>query len=242
MSTETGHAKNVAQFQELIAVISGYGASYNPTKASIKLPALQTLAAAAQTNLAAVNTTLAPYQNAVAAREVAFAPLSKLATRVLNAVKATDTTPQGDENVQAIIRKIKGQRATAKLTEAEKAKLQSAPKEISSSQMSYDNRIAHLDQLIKLLTSIALYTPNENELKVATLTTLYNDLKIKNTAVITNLTALSNARITRNEVLYKPNTGMVDTALDAKTYIKSLFGTSSPLYRLVGKIRFLQVK
>jgi hypothetical protein len=242
MSTETGHAKNVAQFQELIAVISGYGAIYNPTKASIKLPALQTLAAAAQTNLVAVNTVLAPYQNAVAAREVAFAPLSKLATRILNAVRATDTTTQVDENVQTIVRKLKGQRATAKLTETEKAQLQSVPKEVSSSQMSYDNRLNNLDLLIKLLTSITLYTPNENELKVATLSTLYNDLKVKNTAVITSLTALSNARITRNDVLYKPNTGMVDTALDAKTYIKSLFGSSSPLYRLVGKIRFLQVK
>ena len=40
---ETGHAKNVANFQDLIAFVTGYGATYNPTKNALKLSQLTTL-------------------------------------------------------------------------------------------------------------------------------------------------------------------------------------------------------
>jgi hypothetical protein len=110
--------------------------------------------------------------------------------------------------------------------------------EISSSQMSYDSRLDNFDKLIKLLTSIPLYAPNEAELKVTGLTTTYTDLKTRNTAVVTAAAALSNARISRNDILYKPLTGLVDTAVDTKTYIKSVFGADSPQYRQVTKLEF----
>ena len=35
---ETGHAKNVANLQDLIAFCTGYGTTYNPTKTALKLP------------------------------------------------------------------------------------------------------------------------------------------------------------------------------------------------------------
>jgi hypothetical protein len=55
-TTETGHAKNVANFDELIGFCTGYGVAYNPSKASIKLAALGTLLAAAQASLASQKT------------------------------------------------------------------------------------------------------------------------------------------------------------------------------------------
>lgn len=243
-TSETGHAKNVANFDELISFVTGYGATYNPSKAGIKLTALQAIATNAKTAIGAVNTALPAYSNAVSAREAAFEPLSKLITRVSNAIKATDTTEQVDESAKTLVRKLQGTRATPKKTEEEKAAAKAEGKEIkeiSSSQMSYDNRLDNLDKLIKLLASVALYAPNEAELKVTTLTTLYNDLKAKNTAVIASATPLSNARIARNDTLYKPNTGLVDIALDTKTYIKSLFGATSSQYKQVSKLEFRAV-
>ena len=150
-----------------------------------------------------------------------------------------------DENVKTLVRKIQGTRAKAKKTEEAKAteKLNGTEtKEISSSQLSYDSRIENLDKLIKLLSSIPQYAPNEADLKVAALTTLLNDLKAKNAAVIAATTPLSNARIARNDILYKENTGLIDIALDSKTYIKSLYGASSPQYKQVSKLEFKAVK
>jgi len=42
-TSETGHAKNVSNFDDLISFVTGYGTAYNPSKASIKLTALQSL-------------------------------------------------------------------------------------------------------------------------------------------------------------------------------------------------------
>ena len=244
-TSETGHAKNVSSFDELISFATGYGATFNPTKASMKLPALQTQGIAAKNSISAVNAALSAYSNAVSAREVAFEPLSKLSTRILNALKATDTTTQVDESAESIIRKIQGKRATAKKTEVEKQALAAegkVTKEISSSQMSYDSRLDSFDKLVKLLTSVPLYAPNEAELKVATLTALYTDFKTKIAAVVNTTTALSNARIARNDIMYKASTGLVDVATDTKSYIKSVYGASSPQYKQVSKLEFKVVK
>ena len=244
-TNETGHAKNVSNLDDLISIITAYGATYNPTKTAIKLTALQTLSTNAKAAVNAVNAALPAYSNAVAAREVAFTPLNKLSTRVLNAIKATDTTEQVDDNARTLIRKIQGKRATPKKTEEEKAAAQAEGKEvkeISASQLSYDNRLDNFDKLIKLLSSITLYVPNEAELKVTALTTLYNDLKAKNAAVLAATTQLSITRIARNDVLYKANTGLVDIALDVKTYIKSLYGATSPQYKQISGISFKSAK
>ena len=34
-TSETGHAKNIANFQDLISFCQGYGVTYNPTKESL---------------------------------------------------------------------------------------------------------------------------------------------------------------------------------------------------------------
>lgn len=242
---ETGHAKNVANFANLLSFVIAYGAKYNPTKSSIKLPALQTMSTLASEAIDAVNDALPPYSNAVAAREGVFSPLNKFITRVVNAFNATDASSQVKDNVKTIARKIQGTRATPKKTEIEKAAAKAEGKdihEISASQTSYDNRLDNLDKLIKLLTSVPLYAPNETDLKLTALTALYDDLKVKNTAVVNATTPLSNARIARNEILYKEKTGLIDTTNDIKSYIKSVFGATSPQFKQVSKIRFKSIQ
>ena len=240
-TSETGHAKNVANFEKLIAETSAFGENFNPSKATLKLPALNTQLATAKAAIAAVNSAEPAYKNAVSARDAAFAPLGKLITRINNALKASDTTVQEDESALTLVRKLQGRRATAKKTEDEKKAAAAEGKEIieiSSSQMSYDSRLDNFDRLIKLLSSIPAYAPNEADLKVEALTALYNDLKAKNMAVINAETPLSTARIARNEVLYKQNTGIVDISVDVKNYVKSVFGATSPQYKLISNLKF----
>jgi hypothetical protein len=244
-TSESGHAKNVANFDELISLLKSYGPAYNPSKPLLCLPELQTLLTGAKNSVENVNAALPGYSNAVAAREAAFAPLNKLVTRTLNALRATDTTDQIDANAKTLARKIQGKRASAKKTEEEKKIIAAEGKEvieISTSQMSYDSRLDNFDKFIKLLASVPLYTPNEADLKVTALTTLYNDLKQKNSDVITAAIPLSNTRISRNQILYGTGKGLVDISLDVKTYIKSVFGATSPQYKQVSKLTFNSVK
>jgi hypothetical protein len=113
-TSETGHAKNAANFDDLISFVTGYGVTYNPSRASLNLAALQAISSNAKDAISAVNAALPAYSNAVAAREVAFAPLNKLITRVINALKSTDTTDQVDDSAKTLARKIQGTRAKAK--------------------------------------------------------------------------------------------------------------------------------
>jgi hypothetical protein len=243
--TETGHAKNVANFGTLITVVNGFGDVYNPSKQSIVLTALSVLVESAKNVMRVVNSALGQSDIATAAREVAFEPLSKLTTRILNAVRSSDTSEQIGDAAQSLVRKIQGKRATAKKTKEEKAALLAegtVVKEVSSSQMSFDNRLDSFDKLIQLLDSIPQYSPNEVELQVGTLTDYYNTLSASNAAAAGANTNLSNARLARNEMLYKPGTGLVDTSLSVKTYIKSLFGATSPQYKQVSGLAFKSEK
>ena len=244
-TSETGHAKNVTNLESLITSIIALETSYNPSRDSIKLPALQALLTASTESLNAVNIAQAAYSNAVAARKVAFEPFSKLITRVMNSLKASGASTQVVQSARTIVRKLQGRRASAKITEEEKKALEAEGKEvnqISASQMSFDNRIENFDRLIMLLSSIPLYNPNEAELKVEALKALRNQLKEKNTEVILPIVQLSNSRMNRNKILYSENTGLVDVALDSKTYIKSIFGATSPQYKQISKLRFIRPK
>ena len=240
-TSETGHAKNVSNLDSLITSIIALGTTYNPSRDSIKLTALQTLLNESKESLNAVNIAQAAYSNAVTARKVAFKPFSQLITRVNNSLKATDTTIQVDQNARTIVRKLQGRRASAKITEEEKKILEADGKEanqISASQMSFDNRTENFNKLIMLLSSVPFYNPNEDELKIETLKALYNQLKQKNTDLIIASVQLSNSRIARNKILYNENTGLVDITFDSKTYIKSVFGATSPQYKQVSRLYF----
>jgi hypothetical protein len=242
-TSETGHAKTVANFEDLISFCTGYGAAYNPSKAALKTAAMTTLLASANTSLQAVKTAKTAYDNATNAREVAFLPLRPLATRIINALDATDALRQTIDDARLVNRKIQGSRSKA-IKEPEPPQpageggTEPQPKTVSVSQQSFDLLIDHFSRLIQVLAAEPKYTPNENELKVATLNTLLTDLKAKNTAVIAATTALSNARIARDKVLYADITGLCDVALDAKQYIKSLFGTTSPQFKQVSALQF----
>lgn len=67
-------------------------------------------------------------------------------------------------------------------------------------------------------------------MKIETLQALLADLKVKNSEVM-NYFVLESARGVRNDLLYKPLTGVVDLSADVKSYIKSVFGATSTQYK-----------
>ena len=238
-TSETGHSKNVANFEDLISFCVGYGPKYSPSNPTLVLASLNTLFTNAKASLTSLNTKLVPWTNAVNAREIAFKPLSPLITRVVNALASTTASSSIVADARSISKKIQGVRATPKKDKAvDPNNPDPDPKSVSASQMSYDSRIENLEKLVKLLAGQPEYTPNEVELQVGSLDTLHGNLKTLNTAAVTTYTAVSNARIARNNTLYTPINGLVDIAGSVKKYIKSVFGASSPEYKQVSALQF----
>lgn len=240
-TSETGHAKNVANFEDMISFCTGYGGSYNPSKIAIQLPSLNTLRTNAENAVANVNGANTTFINATNARQIAFNPVKPLATRLVNALEATDSTDELIKDAKTLNRKVQGARkgkGTKPETPPTPPDTAAEDKQISLSQQSYDSIIENVGKLGELIISEPTYTPNEVDLQVVTLTAFHNNLKTTNTAVINATTAISNARIARNNILYAPKTGLYDIAQEVKKYVKLVFGATSPQYKQVSKIKF----
>lgn len=244
-NTESGHKINVANLETLISYCSGYGARYNPVNPAIQLPALNTKLADAQKELESVNNYLSLRNNAITARHYAFEPLSSIVTKVVYAAKASGLPAMTIGEIEAIARKLKGTRKIAKVEPANEnpATPEAEPhKYISVSQLKFDNRIENLDKLIQFLKAQSSYTPNETELSIAGLGSLLDNMKSANSAAINAETAISNARLQRNTVLYDAASGLVFICKSVKDYIKSVFGPSSPEFKQVSKLQFSKYK
>ena len=239
-TSETGHAKNVANFQDLIEFVTGYGATYNPSKASLKLSNLVALKASAEGNLTDVTSKNTNYNNKVNERITAFSGLKAYSTRLVNALQTTDATPETVGNAKTFNRKLQGKKSSASQTPTDPNA--PAPNTISTSQQSYDQLIQHLAGLNSVLEAEPSYTPNETDLQTVTIQTKIAELTAKNTAVATAYTVISNSRIARNETLYSATTGLVETANEVKKYVKSVFGASSPQFAQVKGIEFKKPK
>ena len=244
-TSETGHAKNVANFEGLISYCQGYGSKYNPVNANITVSALQgkrTAALTALKNLKAAKTAL---DNATNDREIIFSDLKKLSTRIVNALESTTASGQTVDDARTVNRKIQGKRAGTKTdlasatadTPAESVERAEA-RSISVSQQSFDSLVDNFAKLVQIVSSIPAYAPNETELKVTTLNTLLANLRASNSVVISATTAYGNSKISRDNALYAPVTGLVDLAFEVKKYIKSVFGASSAQFKQVNRIRF----
>jgi hypothetical protein len=240
MASETGHAKNVANFETLISIVQSYGAVYNPPRANLKLPALTPMPGTARDMLSEVNHFLNLQTVATNEREAAFEGLGKLVTRVIGALEISDADAAIGDRARTLARKIKGGRAGDKpVDDPATPDIDESQTARSVSQLSYDNQLANFEGLVQLLESQASYAPNETDLKAATLRARADTMRAGNTAAMQAQTALDAARSRRNDILYKENTGLVDIASDVKKYVKSAFGADSPQY---GQIKGLEIR
>jgi hypothetical protein len=238
-TSEVGHAKNVANFQDLIEFVIGYDTNYNPSKNSLKLPSLQALKTHADSKLAEVIAKNTAFNTAVNERVITFDGLQAFSTRLINALQATDASAETINDAKGFNRKIQGKRASKTVTPVDPN--EPAPKTISASQLSYDQQIQHLEGLKAVLASELTYTPNEIDLQINSIEAKIVDLNTSNNKVATAYTNISNARIDRNKTLYTEENNLVKTAGEVKKYVKSVFGATSPEYAQISGIKFKKV-
>ena len=236
-TSEVGHAKNMANFANLIAYCTAYGATYNPSKATLQLASLNTLLTTAQTELSSVTTAKNAFDTATGDRQLAFEPLKSLVTKVFNFLSVTDATEQTIADAKTINNKLQGRRSGT-VSETSPTEGGTPPNTVSVSRQSYDMLTENFSALIDLVSSVPSYTPNETELTTASLTTFLGNLQTANKNVTSAEVAYSNARISRDTVLYSDDTGLIDIASDVKKYVKAIFGATSPQYKQVSGIKF----
>ena len=231
---ETGHAINIAHFQDLISSISGFSSVYSPSNILIVLTNMQNQYTTVDSQEKALNTAIETAEGPVHSRQDKFAALNKTVSKVNNSYGSTNASKRDKSRVQKLTANIRGD--NAKRIRLSNGKLD--PKFISRSHLSFVNKLNNLDLLINFLELDPLYSPNESGMKIATLKALKTEL----TALNKNVSLLANdvvtKRIARNFGLYLLGTGLIDVALLSKKYIRSVFGSRSPEAKEVGRIAF----
>ena len=244
-TSETGHAKNVANLNTLISRCTGYGTRYNPTNTFIQIPNMTSVKTASASSLVAVNNASPPYTLTVNTRKALFDGLPKLATRVKNALDATQGVSDATvDDALTIVRKIRGARKNPKVLAPPPPTPTTEPTvtQISVSQRSYDMQVEHLNELLNLVASVTGYMPNETEVQPSSLQTFENQLRAANDAVVNATTPYINARQSRDNNIYTPVTGLVDVALEAKNYVKSVSTITLAEFRQISGLKFTRPK
>jgi hypothetical protein len=233
--SETGHAKNTANFEILTNVVTTLGSAYNPTNNELKLPNLITVLADAKSSLASIQEVFSHWKDTTNQREIAFDSAEKLSTRAVSSFAVSGADALDVTDAKSFVRKMQGKRAKAK---PEPKTAGEAIKTHSASQTSFDNKTEHFAQVVSILGNSPKHKPNEVELQTDSLSSTLDDLRAKNTAVINASVSLANQRINRNQILYDNDNGLVKIAQDVKTYVKSVFGPASPQYKQISGLAF----
>ncbi len=236
---ETGHAKNVANFETVTIILLGLGAVYNPSQALIILAALQTKLTAAKAVMAAIDTAGADKAIAIDEREAEFEDLEKYAVNIKRTAEVEVNDEAFTKDLASIIRKLQGGRAGEKpVDDPNTPDVNESLNANSVSQRSYDSLIAHLADLIALLKTKSSYNPNDVEMQIPSIEAKLAALETKNNAAKTAIAAYGNAMDTRDEVLYNNDTGIIKLLKLIKTQLARKPGRDSTAYKQVTALEF----
>ncbi len=231
-TSETGNAKNIANFKALNEINGGFGADYAPSNPLIVLATMVAQHTACDGLQGDVNSESGIFQPIENARIIEFAPVKPLARRVRSAAKSCGAGPAFVSDVNTIAAKILGGRMSkAKPTEGD-------PAGTSASQQSYDNTVNNMDALVKVLKAEPKYNPSKADLTVGSLTAKQVNMNKANNAVKAAIVLYNKAVIARNKTLYTTETGLCDVGQASKDEVRGIFGFSSPEFKLVSKIQF----
>lgn len=231
---ETGHAKNTANFRQIITACKGFGTKYNPARAELLIAALETQADACDACLDAVRTAVQVEKDATNARETEFKALAKYGTRIINALAFFNVPANVMQDARGLINKLTGKRTGKVKANADGT----MPNTISVSQMSVDMRVDTFEKLAKLVAAQTNYNPNEVEVQAVTVTAYAATLRTLNQNVLTARNNTSNARIARDKALYTDPNSLFNVAGNIKNYIKYVYEAKSPEFKQVSKVAF----
>lgn len=228
--SETGHAKNVANFISLKSICVSKGSEYKHPNPNCSCKAMETKITESQKAVEKVNTLEQSVSLVVKARSTAFTSLNSIVRRAFEMLKASGTPATTAEAARALKNRITGANTKKKSTSSERS--------ASNSQMSYDMRLDNFDKFIKLLQAAPEYNPTVKDLSVDALTDLHNTLLDKNSEVVNAIIPLNQARIARDGIMYAEVTGIIDVANSVKAYIKALYGKDSPEVKQITALKF----
>ena len=155
---ETGHAKNVANFETIIIILVGLGANYNPSQSLILLSALQDKLTEAKNALAAVDAAEAGKTAAIDEIQAEAENLDKYAVNIKRAVEVEINDAAFTADIQSIVNRYASSSRDTGLPDDPSTPEDESRTTRSTSQRSRDNQIAYLADIAALIRTRAPIT------------------------------------------------------------------------------------
>lgn len=236
------HVKNADAYSRLVGICTGYGGNYNPGRQTLQLSAMRALLKEAQSSLQDVSTKTNAYKEVSNEREIAFAGIGSLSSRIVLALMTSEVPRQTVDDARYFVRLINGR------TLAERAPVPSDDAEEEQTrtrrftQQSYVAIAANFGELVKMVSTVGQYLPTHPDLEVPVLQAKAKTLSDAVEAVNKARIARSNAMLKRNQVMYRDANALVNNAKMVKVYVRSVFGPRSVEARQVGELSFTKPK
>ncbi|MFA6059829.1 MAG: hypothetical protein WC756_16610 [Taibaiella sp.] len=244
-TSEGGHVKNATGFKDMLTVLTTFGNKYNPANELIQLWVLERKNESVNVAMTAHKLADQQDKNAENERNLLFAPIKAYSTRVFNALaSSTGVSDLTLADARLIVNKIQGGRS-ARSKKAIATALETggeAPRTISVSQQSFDQKVNHWSKLCVLVAEQPGYKPNEEDLKLKAITEYEQKLIASNNKKVLTGTKLKDARNTRNFELYDAKTGVIKCAELVKSYVLSLLHATHPDYKKINIIPFRTIR
>jgi hypothetical protein len=236
---------NLQSFEKLMGVCTGYGGKYNPGRQNLRVENLSDMLKQAREKIQQVSVAKTNYEIAQNNRELAFAELRALASRILAELKSSGIQETTVDDAATMVRKIRGYHLTKKPTAA----IPSEARETSDKPVINRSRsgkkfgyiTVDFEKLLQTLIAEPEYQPANPELQVSTLQEKLEALRSVNTTAVSASSSWSLARMARNDFFYVGRNSLHSTAMAVKQQVKATFGSRSEATALVSKIRFTKM-
>jgi len=231
---ETGFPINVENFARLRQVIIGLDDTYVQGNPLFTVENMETIYLAASSSLQKVQNKKQDDNNATAEMNIAFQDVKKLSTQSKNIFVVSGVPATAIKRCELLNHLIQGSRV-------EPLDKDATDDAISASHQSRVQMIQHVDGLIELFKAYPQYNPPAF-IGAAGWDTRRNAMYATNQASYTTSTALKLERISRNNIIQKPVTGLVEVGQGVKKTVMGIFGFNSPQYAMVKGIEFRRLQ
>ena len=230
------HVKNAEAFARLVDFCTGYGGTYNPGRPTLRIETLVTQVSSTRLTLEQVIIAKAFYDNQVNKRKQVFDRLPRLVSSILRILEASGASSEKLSDARKFAHLLIGVSPKKKENLQEDGTQPIATR--SRLQLAYVSKADSFAKLVQAVTTEPLYHSNEEHLSVEGLMEKVQALKDLNQQVSAARVAWSNARITRNSMLYDSSQSVWQTVRAVRKYIRAIFGHDSEQYAQVKTLSF----
>jgi hypothetical protein len=228
--------KTAGSFDKVLASCKNIGERYQPKSTALGITALSELLERSQQTSQAVTITRSAYRLAVNNRRESFAALPTLSVRVVRMLSTSESSRENLKDAIALKNMLQ-RRGRQKVTEENATTADTTvPARRAASRRHYDMQAQTFKNFIIYLEALGTYDANEPELTIDGLKAKLADMQSKSHAVNTAAIAFDNARREHAE-LFRGVNGVASTIQGVKNYVRAAFGTNSPEFEQLSKLK-----